>query len=78
MRDLMISKLQEINQHETVTRLYYIHNDKRDFVEDFIPFANENYMSDELRDALSKGKTLTEQQQSELDSYVIEKELVLN
>lgn len=78
MRDLMIKKLEELQQTDHITRLYFTYNGNRDFVEDFTPFANEKYMSNELLDALAKGKTLTCTQKRELDTYVIEQELVLN
>jgi hypothetical protein len=85
MRDLMINKLKEINHkaietgnyNEIVTRLYYETNNQRHFVEDYSPFANKNFMSDELRNALTNHQTLTETQQNELNNFVIEKEYVM-
>lgn len=60
------------NNHEgIITRLYY--NDKKDFVQDFSFFANSNYMSFELLEALQKGRTLTGGLVREFNQFIIEK-----
>lgn len=80
MKDIMIELLRKYNEKvlkyegdkKLITRLYYTHNGKREYVEDFSYFANSNYMSEELLDSLSKGRTLTDELQKELNTYVIE------
>jgi exonuclease VII small subunit len=80
MKDIMIEVLRKYNEKviksegdkKLITRLYYTHNGKREYVEDFSYFANSNYMSEELLDSLSKGRTLTDELQKELNMYVFE------
>jgi hypothetical protein len=71
MRDAMISWLEKHNQttNQPITRLYFLDNGKENFVEDYTYFANENYMSKELLEALSKGKTLTNKLAKELEFF---------
>lgn len=70
-KDVAITYLKEINKNKTnsdvITKLYY--NDK-DYVQDFSHFVS--YMSDNLRNAIQNGQTLTSEQTKELDEYVIE------
>lgn len=80
MKDIMIEILRKYNEKvlnskddkKLITRLYYTHNGKREYVEDFSYFANSDYMSEELLDSLSKGRTLTDELQKELNMYVFE------
>jgi hypothetical protein len=71
MKNAMITWLEKHNQttNEPITRLFFYNNGKQEFVEDYSYFANENYMSKELLEALSKGKTLTSKLDSELNLY---------
>jgi len=75
MRDAMITYLKDLNRcadaSTVATRLYY--NEGRDFVQDLSFFANEDYMSEGLLNAIRNGQTLTSAQESELQMYIIEK-----
>lgn len=70
-KDVAITYLKEINKNKTnsdvITKLYYNY---KDYVQDFSHFVS--YMSDNLRNAIQNGKTLTSEQTKELDEYVIE------
>ena len=74
MKDAMITWLETYNKttNEPVTKLYFNNNGKQDFVEDYTYFATEDFMSRELLESLSKGKTLTMKLQTELDFFRIE------
>lgn len=73
-KDLAIKLLKEMNKTAdeltVVTRLYF--NNGNDYVQDFSFFANEEYMSEGLLDALKYGQTLTSDQDEELRQYLIE------
>jgi hypothetical protein len=74
MRNLMIKKLEELIQSgEKVTRLFYDHNGKQEHVENYSAFANEDYMTTSLRNSLTNGKSLTKEQQMELNQFKIDK-----
>ncbi len=81
VKDMVIAKLKEINEkavsgHEgqrVITRLYYTSMDgTRQFVEDFTPYTTGDYFTEELKNALANGTTLTTKQQLELNQFVIE------
>ncbi|WP_299831800.1 hypothetical protein [uncultured Metabacillus sp.] len=74
MKDLMIEMLELLQKNgEQVTRLLYRENGKIEYVENFSPFVNENYLTNGLREALSNSKTLTSNQENELKHFIIEK-----
>lgn len=53
-----------------ITKLYY--NNGKDYVQDFSYFTNQEYMSNELLEALRYGQTLTNKLEKELRCFVIE------
>lgn len=77
MKNLAIAYLKELNKNaefgEIITRLYY--NDNGDYVQDLSFFANSKYMSNGLLNAIQNGQTLTSVQETELQSFIIEKKL---
>lgn len=78
MRDLAIAFLKEHNkntQGEVITLLYY--SDNGDYVEDLSYYANSNYMSDCLLDAIQNGQSLTTKQLDELKNFTIEKRIAI-
>ncbi|MBM7598263.1 hypothetical protein JOC34_000620 [Virgibacillus halotolerans] len=74
MNNAMIAYLKELNKSvtrsdEVVTRLYY---GDSEYVEDFSYFANEDYMSKGLLEAIKNKTTLTDKQSMELQYFVQE------
>lgn len=76
MRDFMVRYLKNLNEsnEEKVTRLYFDNNGKREYVDDFSPFANPRYMSKRLLEALKNKTDLTYDQERELETFIVEKE----
>ena len=76
-KDVAITYLKEINKgkeaHEVITRLYY--GNEGEYVQDFSYFATEQYMNQELLEALRSGQTLTTALEAELQQYVREKSI---
>ncbi|KON87455.1 hypothetical protein AF332_11865 [Sporosarcina globispora] len=76
-KNLAIKLLKEMNKTAdeltVVTRLYF--NNDNDYVQGFSFFANEEYMSEGLLEALQYGQTLTTDQEEELRQYLIEKHI---
>lgn len=71
MKKAMLTYLKELNSKgTTITRLWF--NNGKEFVEDFSPFANTKYMSNELLDSLRNGRTLTKEEKEELNTFIIE------
>ena len=74
-KDVAATCLKEINkgkEHPDITtRLYY--GNEGQYVQNFSYYANENYMSPELLEALGSGQTLTTELDKELLGFVIEK-----
>ena len=74
-KDVAIAYLKEINkgkEHPDITtRLYY--GNEGEYVQDFSYYANQNYMSPELLEALGSGQTLTTELDKELLGFVSEK-----
>lgn len=71
---MAIAYLKEINKgKEIVTRLYY--NNDGDYVQDLSFFTNKEHMGESLLSAIQSGQTLTTEQDSELQQFIIEKSI---